>query len=326
MNQQDPSKTTSVASVAATVPGAQSSSDSSLPAVMPSMLYLMIKAMQDGSNGWLKQLKETLDFEQEVDMTMIGGIQNKDGSWTVDQKRSFIQNIVTAAIDQGKDDAAVSRAEMASHIGNVAANGGAVAFHGFNAAKDTLQANAVKNDQLGTKNFSDQLEATKPTSISVSSGADPVSSALSPAEQQAKINEWKTAKATDSLEFNSEAALKLKTNPDDKDLKAVQENLKTRQTRHEDDLKAIAGSGQNRYYQSQMYTSILSNSVDVGKSVQQADAQEKKGKDNATETVFQQIQQTAMSQVDKLREQAAEYNQNAGQQIMTIGQLTPARA
>lgn len=292
-------------------------------AVMPSFFYLSLKAMQDGSNIWLEQQKNSLEAEQELQLTMIGGQQSADGTWTIDPSKGFIQSIVDADIAMGEDDKKVALAESTSYIAQAATNGAAAGFTGGMGVRDSVKISSINKEIQSTQNFSDELN--KPRAEGTALGN--IKNEVSDNEADKLIEDWKDGKKLNIENFSPTAAAKLgNTSVEGKaNLKAVKTAIKEKIEGHQNEINKISQDGGNRLRYAEMGMGIVNNSVGAATAVQKAEAQEKKGKDTAAASVFQTVQQTASSQIDKLREDSKQYAQNAEQQIMTIGQLTPAR-
>jgi hypothetical protein len=295
-------------------------------AIMPSMMYLIVQAMQDGANAWLEQMQQTLGYEQEISMTMIGGSQKSDGSWEVDQDRSFIANIVKSEVDMGEQDKEASMSDSWGHVGNAIMNGGSLGYVGGKGLYDNYKIGKIDDQIKDTQGFKDKLNAESAPGLGA--GASTLDTNAQQAADQ-KLAEWKEGEkpGTDLFtekQFDKDAAGLLKASPADKDLinKKIQEKL----DRLELEKNTIAKDGGNRVYMTQMATGAATSGNQAYWDTQKGYSQERKGKDQAAATAMQSVQQTANSLKDKVDQDAGKLQQNAEQQYMKMGDISLARA
>ena len=288
---------------------------------MPSFFYLSLQAMQDGANIWLEQQKNTLEAEKEQQMIMIGGKQNKDGSWTVDFDKGFIKMLSDATIDVGKDQADALRSDAISHFTNAGMNAGSAVYTGAKGWQNDSAIKTKTSEIESAESFKATLDQPDNTA-----GLKLGETAPSDTDVTGRINDWKNGR---QLKFDDEnkidrlAMNKLKADADSnpEDLKTVKNNTQKEIDRLKSERDVLGRAPEETRFKTQMFTGIATNSMDGGMAIQKENAKKEEAKDQAAATVFQTVQQTAMSQVDKMRDQSTQAQQEADQILRGIGQL-----
>jgi hypothetical protein len=309
------------ASSAASAPEQPSNDSSNQYAIMPSMLYLLVQAMLDGSKSWLEQMKEAFDFTQKTALTMIGGEEKSDGSWIVDMARGFVAMIAKSEVNAGKESAKATRMDA---LGSLAAGGASTlgaAYVGGMGLKDTFGQGGTRALDAKMKDmeaFKTGFENNGSVQGATLGQAGSQTAALSP-DEQTLLEQWKGNQSFDFKgDVNPTLAGKVRTE-NGSDAEAVRNNIKTKQAEAQAQLKVIQENILDRTQKTTMATTILTNGGTATTGTLKADAQEAQAKETATAEIFQGVAKTTQDQLDDLKKQAASYNDNAGQQAASIG-------